>query len=459
MKKGYLSILTLLFALPTFGQKKFAKQEVIEDLQFLRESLEEAHYDLYAYITKEAFNKNFEEVKSSINKDSLSTLEVTSLYQAVISKANNGHTEISFPGAVYIDYAYSGGTVFPLELAFENGKAFIRKNWSTNSDLEIGSEIISINNLPMNEVLQKIYPLLSAERRYFKLAKLELLSFPRLYWQAFGEQKNFEVEIEKDGKIETYQINSIRVLEDYEMNRNEIFSSERKLRFLNQSAYLKPGNFGGDEQKYRSFIDSSFVEIKMRNLPNLIIDLRNNLGGDDFFSNYLVSYIADRPFRWNSEFTLKTSAILKNYVRENYDTTEVYWQNVLTHEDGSIYPYEFPQFDPKDAEKRYSGKVYVLVNRQSHSQSAVTAAQIQDYEFATIVGEETGDFPSLYASQYSYALPHTAIEVKISKGYIVRVNGSKKAEGVIPDIYIKDHLLDEDDEILDGLIRHIEKKY
>jgi len=39
------------------------------------------------------------------------------------------------------------------------------------------------------------------------------------------------------------------------------------------------------------------------------------------------------------------------------------------------------------------------------------------------------------------------------------VNGSKKREGVIPDIYIKDHLLDEDDEILDGLLKQIKDKY
>ena len=459
MKTTYLIIFTLLFALPTYGQKKYSQQEVIEDVQFLRESLEKAHYNLYTYITKEAFNRNFEKVKSSITKDSLSILEITSLFQAVISKANNGHTEIPFPGSAYIDYAYKEGTIFPLEIAFENGKAFIRKNWSDNNAIEIGAEIISINNRTIDQVLEKIYPLISAERQYFKLAKLELFSFPRLYWQAYGELKDFEIEIKQNGKIEKHKIKSVSAIEGYEMKRNEIFSQMRELHFLNQSAYLKPGNFGGNEQEYKSFIDSSFVEINRKNLPNLIIDLRNNLGGDDSFSDYLVSYIADQPFRWCSEFTLKTSAILKDHVQKNYDTTNPYWKSVLTNEDGSIYPYEFDEYNPQPKEKRYSGKVYVLVNRQSHSQSAVTASQIQDYKFATIVGEETGDFPSLYASQYGYTLPHTGIEVKIAKGYIVRMNGSKKPEGVLPDIYIKDHLLDENDEILDGLLKQIENKH
>ena len=97
----------------------------------------------------------------------------------------------------------------------------------------------------------------------------------------------------------------------------------------------------------------------------------------------------------------------------------------------------------------------MLINRQSHSQAAVTAAQIQDYKFGTLVGEETGDYPSLYASQFQYTLPNTGIPVKVSKGYIVRVNGSTKEEGVIPDVYIQDHLLDEKDEILEGLLEKI----
>ena len=459
MKAIYLLILIVLFSVPVFGQNKFSTKEIIEDLDYLRKSLEEAHYNLYAYVTKNSFDENFEKVKSSIKKDSLSLLETTSLFQSVISKANNGHTEIWFPSSSYAEFAYSGGTIFPLEIAIEEGKALIRKNWSGKDSLEIGAQIISINNQPITEILVKMYPLISAERQYFKNAKLELITFPRLYWQVFGEEKDFIIETKKNNTITKHQIKSIDILEDYEYKRNDISFGKRELQFINQSAYLIPGNLSGDIVKYERFIDSSFVEINKRKLSNLIIDLRNNLGGDEPFGNYLVSYIANQPFLWTSELTIKTSAILKAHVKENYDISKPYWKKVIENKDGSIYPYVYEPEQPQPKEKRFNGNVYVLVNRQSHSQSAVTASQIQDYNFATIVGEETGDFPSLYASQYAYNLPNTAIEVKISKGYIVRVNGSKKAEGVIPDIYIKDHLLDEDDEILDGLLKQIDNKY
>ena len=440
------------------SEKKFGQNEIIEDLETLRISLEEAHYNLYAYVTEKSFNENFEKVKSSITKDSLSLLETTSLFQTVISKANNGHTEISFPIPSYFNYADHGGTLFPLDVAFENGKALIRQNLSNNPNIEIGAEVISINNLTINELLEDIFPLISAERRYFKLAKLELFSFSRYYWQAWGEQKTIEVKIRTGEETETYQLEPIAV-DDFNSRRNELNFANRTLSYLNNSAYLMPGNFGGDLEEFQRFIDSSFAEINKRELPNLIIDLRNNLGGDNSFSDYLVSYLADQPFHWYSDFSLKTSAILKSHVREKYDINEPFWKSVMRNEDGKIYPYEFDEYQPQPKEKRYTGQVYVLVNRQSHSMSAVVAAQFQDYQLATIVGEETGDFPSLYASQYSYKLPNTAIEVKLSKGHIVRVNGSIKPEGVIPDIYIKDHLLDDNDEILDGLLQLIENKH
>lgn len=453
-------LLLLVLAAPGFGQsrKAFSKKEVLEDLDFLKASLEETHYNLYAYTPKASFDRNFEAVKASIQQDSLSLLEATSLFQRVISKADNGHTEIPFPGASYIDYAYAGGTLFPLELAFEGGKALVRKNWSGAGGIAAGDEVLSINGDPIPEIMERIYPQVSAERPYFKNAKVEMFSFPRLYWQVFGSPEAFEVDIRADDAVQTFTLEAVNLIDGYEMKREEVLSARRELKFPDGHAYLNPGDFSGDLPQYRKFIDSAFAAVKSRKADNLILDLRNNAGGDDAFSDYLVSYIADKPFRWHSAFTLKTSKFLKEHVRQHNDTTSAYWREALAREDGEVYPFAFDPYPPQPKEKRFGGKVYVLVNRQSHSQAAVTAAQIQDYGFATLAGEETGDYPSLYASQFQFALPQTGIPVKVSKGYIVRVNGSTKEEGVIPDISIQDHLLDETDEVLEGVFRILGKQ-
>ena len=437
---------------------KFSKNDIISDLDYLYQALEDAHINLYAYATKQHLDSVYRDVRDAIRKDSLDQREATNTFQHLVAAVNNGHTEVDFPISAYVNYAYNGGTLFPLELAIENGHYFIRKNFSKANQIEIGSELVRINDEPIAQVIASIYQIISAERLYFKNAKVEVFSFPRLYWQVFGEQKQFNVAIRQNDSIKNYTFAAVPVIDGYEAKREEILNARMQLKFYTTAAYLNPGSFGGDIAKYQRFIDSAFAEINTRQTENLIIDLRNNSGGHDSFSDYLVAYIADKPFLWQSKFTIKSSSFLKAHVKAHNDTTDPYFKEILNHENGEIYTYPLPKYQPQPENKRYKGTVYVLINRQSHSQATVTAAQIQDYNWGIIVGEETGEYATLYASQFQFSLPHTDIAVKCSKGQIIRINGSTKPQGVIPDISINDHLLDEDDEILNGLLDRISKK-
>ncbi|MCP9199974.1 S41 family peptidase [Gramella sp. GC03-9] len=457
--KGILILAcSFLLSAQAISQSKsmFSNSEVQDDLDFLYNSLIDAHYNVFAYTSEDEFKSTYQTIKKSIQKDSLNLLQATSYLQQLTAAVKNGHTAIEFPGQAYAEFVYNGGKVFPLELAFENRKALVRKNWSSNANIQPGQEVLSINDRSIKDVVDSISKQISAERSYFTQVKIEMYSFPRYYWQVFGEQENFSIEISENKDVDSYTLEAIKALDEYEMKRKEVMNAKMKLDFLSEAAYLNPGNFGGDEKIYQIFIDSAFTEINNRKTENLIIDLRNNMGGDNSFSDYLVSYFADKPFQWNSSFTLKTSKFLKENVRKTRDTTNPFWKEALEHADGEIYDYAFDSYQPQPASRRFEGKVYVLVNRQSHSQSAVTAAQIQDYDFGTIVGEETGDYPSLYASIFGFELPNTGINVSVSKGYMVRVNGSTAEEGVIPDIPIRDHLLDENDEILNILLGKLE---
>jgi C-terminal processing protease CtpA/Prc len=218
---------------------------------------------------------------------------------------------------------------------------------------------------------------------------------------------------------------------------------------------LNPGAFSGEEAAFREFVDDAFAQISAVKPERLILDLRNNAGGDDAFSDYLVSYLADRPFRWNHHFTVRTSDALKAHARSAMNPDSAFTAAILAHDSGALFRFDFGTVAPQPAEKRYSGKVFALINRQTHSQSAVAAAQLQDYGWALLVGEETAESPTLYASVFPYTLPETGITVQISKGQIVRVSGQETPGGVVPDILIRDHLLDDQDEVLAGLLSRL----
>ena len=456
-KKLTSSFLTLVLSTGLLFSQNFDKKSILSDLDFLHNSLEKTHYNLYAYTDKKAFTKNYLEVKKSITHDSLNLLQAVTVFQQVISKANTGHAEIDFPISAYKNYALNGGTVFPLEISIEEGNVYIRKNFSDNNNLQVGGEVVAIDDIEIEKIIAKIHPQLSAETPYFKNAKLEFWSFPRLYWQVYGRKDSFTISIKRAEKVIDIETSAVDLINDFEMKRSEIITSNRFLKFYETSAYLKPGNFNGDENAYKAFIDSVFSEIKTKNKKTLIIDLRNNAGGHNEFSDYLVSYFAEKPFKWNSKFTIKTSQTLKEQTRLNNDTTDLYFKEILEHENGEIYEYPFENYYPQEESKRFAGEVYVLINRHSYSMAAVTAAMIQDYHLATIVGEQTGDFPTLYASQFQYSLPKTKVTIKVPKGYIIRPNKKELKQGVIPDIFIKDHLVDEKDEILKELLKRIQK--
>lgn len=439
---------------------KFSSQTVKEDLDYLYQSLQSTHYNLFAFQNRKKYDSLYNQLRLSFPSDSLTQLQTVTLYQRLVSFANTGHCEIDFPAKSYIDYAYAGGTVFPLELAFEKGKVYIRKNLSKNDSLTVGDEILTIDNKPLNDFQKSFHPVISAESEYARNAKLEFWSFPRLYFQLFGTKPEWQIQVKaQDKKIHNVSVKAITVI-DFETKRNgELVNPQRAFRYYGKVAYLNPGGFSSSETNgelmFRQFIDSAFADLKIRGSKDLIVDLRNNPGGHNAYSDYLISYFATKPFKWYSEFTLKTSEILNAQIRLQSDTTDAYSRAILSNKDGAIFKYEFELQNPVSLSKRYQRNVYVLVNRQTYSMAAVAAALIQDYKFGKIIGEETGDPPTLYASQFSYQLPRTGITVKVPKGYIVRPNGDRSFNRLKPDMIINDHLLDSNDEILNQLLEKI----
>lgn len=447
MKHILFFLLALSLAPVTFAQQSFSAKQIHNDLEYLRSSLEATHYDLYAFTPKEAFEANFKAVKASGRADTYSLSAATTLFQQVISIANTGHAEIDFPITSYIEYAYGGGTLFPLELAIEKGTPVISVSHAKDERLAIGSEILAINGTPISNILADIGRQLSAETTYFKAAKMELWTFPRLYWQLHGKIDSFEITLATtDGPV-TVTVPAILAIDEFETVRDDPLSGDRKFELHGKTAYIKPGDFSGDESEYRSFIAQSFDALRSASSERLIIDLRNNKGGDDAFSDYLVSFFADRPFRWSSEFRLRTSDLLKEDTRAK-NLTNPYFEAILSHESGETYAFDFGDYEPQAETLRYQGEVLVLINRQSHSMAAVTAAMVQDYGFGTVMGEETGDHPTLHASQFQYVLPETGITVKVPKGYMIRPNGSEERVGVQPDIPVMVSVTDTDDRIL-----------
>ena len=102
------------------------------------------------------------------------------------------------------------------------------------------------------------------------------------------------------------------------------------------------------------------------NAKSLIIDLRYNPGGDNSFSEYMISYFADKPFSFTSKFSVKTSQITKEWWK-NIDTPEhqELKKQILSLENGTRFDAQIPEINPHPDSIRFKGKVYVIINRYS----------------------------------------------------------------------------------------------
>jgi hypothetical protein len=149
-------------------------------------------------------------------------------------------------------------------------------------------------------------------------------------------------------------------------------------------AYLRPGPFYNTEAKtgaeewdvsgFRGFIDHAFEGFLQGGASRLIIDLRGNPGGDNLFSDVMVSWFADRPFRFASQFKIKVSAesIAANAARIVHDAEAA---GPVSRQFADIY-----------ARSRIGDVV--------------------DFAIGAIVGEATSDMATTYGAMEQFAHRH-----------------------------------------------------
>jgi hypothetical protein len=236
--------------------------------------------------------------------------------------------------------------------------------------------------------------------------------------------------------------------------RLQLSRTERTARLLDRrTAYLRPGPFYNSEPgapdpydtaSFRRFIDSAFQEFLGAGADRLLLDLRDNPGGDSSFSDLLVSWIADRPFRFTSAFRIRVSEEAsasndRRLAREpagGRSASRRFAEAYARVRPGDLIDFDVPLSEPRP-EPRFKGRVYVLVNRRSYSNAVAVAALVQDYRFGTILGEETSDLATTFGAMETFTLPRTGLVVGFPKAFIVRPGGSLVPRGVVPDIAIE----------------------
>ncbi|NOH98150.1 S41 family peptidase, partial [Vibrio sp. 99-70-13A1] len=354
------------------------------DVDFYLKTMSENHIDLHHTISKHEFHNEIIKIKSQLSN--LTKNELLVELMKLTKKIDDGHT--SFPlWGVSMNY-------FPIQLRMFDGELYVVKTTNDYKNL-LGSRLGKINNISSKEVYRlfsKLAPF--SENKYSTevrtsqyIPMAELLNGLGIINDTFRAQFTFIAENE--------------IIEDIlEASHSNDFSAE--LSYLNSSIFTIEEKlnedlwFGSLDNKnivyfkFRRYTSATKMESLGEGLLNfiyknksrkLIIDLRDNYGGDFFIGLILAQFIV---------------------LADSID-----WK---------------------------SG-VYVLIDNVTFSAAMSNAVQFSQLLNAQLVGEPTGSKPSGYQDMGQFTLPNSSFKVTYSKR-LFQFNKDNK-DALYPDVKIK----------------------
>lgn len=493
--------------------KLHSPEEMHDDIDYVYHKLQKLHPDLYWYISKDSLDEKVKMLKTSIQKP-ISSKEFYTQLSPVVASIRQGHTAIYSPHKKQTkkerkEKGKRSSPFRPLTFQEVEGKLFIKKNYGKDSALVVGSELLSVDNEKTSDLLASFQKLHTGDG-------YNTTFIPRFVAHSFGsfyikthQQKDSVLVTLKEGdsiysrylhanysnvkktlakdtisvpvqkqsklyrKIARKENKAIRKHNDkhgYNKYKNEY---NRNFKFIpsdsaSDIAYMKIRSFTNGD--YEDFYKESFAKIDSANCKNLIIDLRDNLGGRLAEIEEIYSYVADKeyvfiekakmtkrmsflyPFFHNKSWIGKAGAVLFSPVLATYQIFKV------TKENGDPY-FKFKHSKlRKPKPNPYTGKIYVLINGESFSASSILATHLKATKRATFVGEETGGaYNGTIAGIFTILeLPNSKIKMRVG---LMKINAPHTLQpdgfGIKPDVYIE--AKKEGDQELDWVIQDVKK--
>ncbi len=197
---------------------------------------------------------------------------------------------------------------------------------------------------------------------------------------------------------------------------------------------------------FKDFVWEFIDSLNTNNIKNLIIDLRNNPGGNLTLGVQLMYFLTNKTNLTGFSKYAYTSDIFKSYFPSEYENLEAHYPEgipenklVLTKENNNLFN-EITNSNSKYyiAQNRpvFKGKVYVISNYRTGSAAAMLTTLFQDNNIGTIIGTSVGNNPTGATTYTPMKLPKTKASISIATTYQERVN-KNKGEIQIPDYWIE----------------------
>lgn len=383
------------------------------DLLQIRRALEETHPAVYAFTPKEAFDRLVEEQLNRIDR-SLTIEEFYRVAAPLVVAVGCGHTALATPSGYW---ATAPQRFFPLGLRFIGRRAIVIQSGDPAVPVPMGSEILSIQGLGIGNVQKELKALISSDGANdgWKTAQMNA-GFALFYAFRFGFPEEFIVEAMPPGgnKAAVFRLKGVErsKIPGHTIGEHRSTSSGDPdldfeiLRGGKDTAVLTVRSFGyyQDHEKFKRFIDGAFEEIRRAGVRHLILDLRDNSGGDPFCTTYLLGYLEPAPLP---------------YFARDYPQYEAFAKPI-----------------PRAA-AAFGGKLYVLINGGCFSSTGHFCGLLKFHKIGMLIGTETGGTYECNDARQMFELRNTRLRLFVARmTFTAAVEGLPRFRGIVPDIAV-----------------------
>lgn len=414
-----------------FYYKKFKKQELISDIEFVREKIINAHINPFTEISKEEFEKNIIQIKNSL-KDGMTQKDFYFATKSIFVKLNDEHAGLN--DFCITDSIKNNLKYLPLRFKLINNKVILTENFS-NENLIIEDELISINNFSINEIVngcsEGVFGI-SEERKTIVVQKLWLYLSKFCYFITDDYTLKF-----KSGKSVLIKGQTIaEINSNYKKkNQSNILKPITDYQKIKNFGFLKVNTFDDsklDVESWKHKIDSIFHKIKNDKVDKLIIDVSDNGGGNSAIGNIIINYISDKNYKtysgkWKKSEEYSAMMEKENSVYEKYEKLN----------NGEIMPLISKEIKATKNENRFNGKTYLLVGESTFSSAMMFAVTVLDNNLATVIGQiPSYGHPNHFGELIFFKTPNTELNFCFSVKEWIRPSGNKENNKLIPEVVL-----------------------
>jgi hypothetical protein len=422
----------------SFSQKKMKKDfEVFKDIRI------KANSGLYKYRTKTQIDSIYNWAEQQIEKAS-DYLDFYNIICQLTDYEGSLHNNTSLPKKYSEKLRAEIDGYFPYPIKWIDGKWLVNFE---NGEIPLGSEVISINNIPISEIIEGLHKYYTTDGQNITGKRIGIRAhFAKYYRLNYGQKESFRVLFKQENstEIESKVLQSVSYNDYYTHFRGRYSKPYDQYYYANLKENQKykyeqidsstgllhiytfaMGNETTQEHKtYLAFLDSTFAEIKSKKLKNLIVDIRQCGGGTDPNDVITYSYLTNRKFQESKQVWISFNKIplLKHYNISIPKFLRPFGVGKFNRKFKNRFPIEKDgryyiskaenEMKIREPNKNaFTGKIYLLISPAVASAGSLFASMVAGNENTIAIGEETmgGYYGHNGHTSFSYVLPKSKI--------------------------------------------------